>query len=126
MKRMRIAVAGCGSAGPAAATLLRRQGHEVVLFERAPECRPVGAGFLLQPSGMQVLAELGILKEVISHSAKVDRLHIVNPDGSTMLDLRYQQLGEGIFGAGLHRPVLLHYLMQAMDAAGVEVRWDWG
>lgn len=125
MKRMRIAVAGCGSAGPAAATLLRRQGHDVVLFERAPECRPVGAGFLLQPSGMQVLAELGILKDVISHSAKVDRLHIVNPDGSTMLDLRYQQLGEGIFGAGLHRPVLLHYLMQAMDVAGVEVRWDW-
>ena len=125
MKRMRIAVAGCGTAGPAAATLLRRQGHEVILFERAPECRAVGAGFLLQPSGMQVLDELGILKEVIAHAAKVDRLHVVNPDGSTMLDLRYEQMGEGVYGAGLHRPVLLHYLMHAMDEAQVEIRWGW-
>jgi len=104
---------------------LRRQGHEVVLFERAPECRAVGAGFLLQPSGMQVLDELGILSEVISHAAKVDRLHVVNPDGSTMLDLRYEQMGEGTFGAGLHRPVLLHYLIRAMDEACVEIRWGW-
>ncbi len=59
-KKLRVAIVGCGSAGPAAATLLARQGHEVRLFERASECRPVGAGFLLQPSGLAVLEELGM------------------------------------------------------------------
>jgi 2-polyprenyl-6-methoxyphenol hydroxylase-like FAD-dependent oxidoreductase len=45
--------------------------------------------------------------------------------GGTLLDLKYRELGEGNFGAGLHRPVLLHYLIQAMRDAGVEVRWGW-
>lgn len=122
-KTLRIAVVGCGSAGPAAATLLQRQGHRVTLFERAPECRPVGAGFLLQPSGMGVLAELGILKHVLERGARVERLHVVDREGDDLLDLRYAELGSNFHGLGLHRPVLLHYLMEAMLAAGVEIRW---
>jgi 2-polyprenyl-6-methoxyphenol hydroxylase-like FAD-dependent oxidoreductase len=62
IKRMRIAVVGCVTAGPAAATLLARQGHKLNIYERAAECRPVGAGFLLQTSCMAVLEELGIAR----------------------------------------------------------------
>lgn len=124
-EKLSIGIVGCGTAGPAAATLLSRQGHEVVLFERAAECKAVGAGFLLQPSGMVVLKELGILDEVLSHAAKVDRLHVLDVEGETLLDLSYQELGQGSFGAGLHRPVLLHYLIRCMRDAGVDVRWDW-
>jgi 2-polyprenyl-6-methoxyphenol hydroxylase-like FAD-dependent oxidoreductase len=120
---LRVAVVGCGTAGPAAAVLLKRQGHEVVLFERAEECKAVGAGFLLQPSGMVVLEELGILCEVLAHAARVDRLHVLNAGGNTLLDLRYQEIGPSHFGAGLHRPVLLHFLVESMKAAAVEVHW---
>jgi 2-polyprenyl-6-methoxyphenol hydroxylase-like FAD-dependent oxidoreductase len=49
---LKIGIAGCGTAGPAAAILLKRQGHAVTVSERAPECRAVGAGFLLQPTGL--------------------------------------------------------------------------
>ncbi len=122
LEKLRIAVVGCGTAGPAAAILLRRQGHRVVLFERAAGCKAVGAGFLLQPSGMAVLEELGILQEVLAHAAKVDCLHVLDADGSTLLDLTYRELGEGSFGAGLHRPVLLKHLIDAMHAADVETR----
>lgn len=122
---LRVAIVGCGSAGPAAAVLLRRQGHEVVLFERAPECGAVGAGFLLQPSGMEVLRELGILEPVLAHAAKVTRLHVLESTGETLLDLDYNELGPEMFGAGLHRPVLLEYLIRAMKDADVEVAWNW-
>lgn len=122
---LRVAIVGCGTAGPAAAVLLRRLGHQVVLFERAAECRAVGAGFLLQPSGMHVLEELGILDKVLAHAAKVDRLHILDRGGETLLDLHYRELGQGSYGAGLHRPVLLHHLIESMRAAEVEVRWNW-
>ncbi|RYD31286.1 MAG: FAD-dependent monooxygenase [Verrucomicrobiaceae bacterium] len=124
-EKLRIAVVGCGTAGPAVSILLSRQGHEVVLFERAAECKAVGAGFLLQPSGMVVLKQLGILDEVLSHAAKVDRLHVLDVDGDTLLDLNYQELGRESFGAGLHRPVLLHHLIGCMSDAGVEVCWGW-
>jgi len=123
-ERMRIAVVGCGTAGPAAAALLARQGHRVTLHERAPQCLPVGAGFLLQPSGMAVLEELGIAGEVLAKAARVDSLNIVHPDGGTLLELKYRDMEEGTFGAGLHRPVLLHHLMQSMAREGVEVKWN--
>lgn len=123
---MKVAVIGCGTAGPAAAALLAGQENEVILFERAPECRPVGAGFLLQPSGMEVLSELGILDPVLAHAARMDRLHVVDAKGGSLLDLHYSMMGADRFGAGLHRPVLLHYLIGAAVSAGVSMRWGWG
>ena len=120
---MKIAVIGCGTAGPAAAILLARRGHDVSVFERAPECRAVGAGFLLQPSGMGVLQELGILDEVVAHAAKVDCLHVTDATEKTLLKLHYRELGKDLFGAGLHRPVLLHYLIEKMKSEGIPVQW---
>jgi len=119
----KIAVVGCGTAGPAAAVLLRRQGHEVTVFERASECRAVGAGFLLQPSGMAVLRELGILEPVLDRAAKVTRLHVVKPGGRTLFDLDYEDLHPGCFGAGLHRPVLLDQMIGLMAREGVRIEW---
>jgi len=120
---LKIAIIGCGTAGPAAAILLKRQGHDITVFERAPECRAVGAGFLLQPSGMGVLREIGILDGILAHAARVECLHVLDATGKTLLNLHYRELGEGMFGAGLHRPVLLHHLIREMAAAGVDLRW---
>jgi 2-polyprenyl-6-methoxyphenol hydroxylase-like FAD-dependent oxidoreductase len=74
---MRIAVIGCGAAGAAAGVFLKRAGHAVTVFEQAPESRAVGAGFLMQPTGMDVLRELGIYDEVVSHASQVSRLHVL-------------------------------------------------
>ena len=61
---MKIAIIGSGTAGPAASIFLARAGHDVNLFERASKKEAVGAGFLLQPTGMAVLDDLGILRGV--------------------------------------------------------------
>ncbi|MFT5465735.1 MAG: 2-polyprenyl-6-methoxyphenol hydroxylase-like FAD-dependent oxidoreductase [Verrucomicrobiales bacterium] len=124
MNPLRIAIVGCGTTGPAAALLLARSGHEVEIFEQAPDCKPVGAGFLLQPSGMSVLAELGILDEVIDHGSKVRWLFCQTVEGRTLLDLHYEEIAKNAFGAGLHRSVLLSILLRELDAAGIPVRWD--
>jgi 2-polyprenyl-6-methoxyphenol hydroxylase-like FAD-dependent oxidoreductase len=121
--RLRIAIIGCGTAGPAAAAMLAADGHDCEVFERAPDCRPVGAGFLLQPSGMDVLARLGVLDDVLAHASRVESLHITKRDGGTLLQLAYREIGGGRFGAGLHRPVLLHFLMRAMERAGATSHW---
>ncbi|HBK45767.1 MAG TPA: FAD-dependent monooxygenase, partial [Xanthomonadaceae bacterium] len=49
---LRIAIVGYGTAGQALSVLLAREGHALDVFERAPSPGPVGAGFLLQPSGL--------------------------------------------------------------------------
>lgn len=120
---IRAAVIGCGAAGAAAAVFLKRAGHEVVVFEQAPECRAVGAGFLMQPSGMDVLRELGIYEDIVSHASKVRRLHVLEKDGRDLMELRYGELGDGYFGAGLHRPVLMGALIDLLEKEEVEIRW---
>ena len=120
---MKVAVVGCGAAGAAAGVFLKRDGHEVAVFEQAPECRAVGAGFLMQPSGMEVLTELGIHDEVISHASKVKRLHVLERDGRDLMELRYGELGGDMFGAGLHRPVVMGALIGLAEREGVEIRW---
>lgn len=47
MKSLRIAIAGAGTTGLAAAAFLMRAGHEVALLERYGEPQPLGAGILL-------------------------------------------------------------------------------
>ncbi|MEO1293636.1 MAG: FAD-dependent oxidoreductase, partial [Pseudomonadota bacterium] len=86
---MQIGIVGCGIAGMAAALFLARQGHAVTLFERFERARPLGAGFLLQPTGMGVLASLGLLPQILSKGAPIDRLHGRTTGGHLVCDLRY-------------------------------------
>ena len=71
--RLRIGIIGCGTAGQAASILLARQGHEVEVFERAPRVEAVGAGLLVQPTGMSVLRSLGVADEL----AEQERIFLV-------------------------------------------------
>jgi 2-polyprenyl-6-methoxyphenol hydroxylase-like FAD-dependent oxidoreductase len=115
------AVVGGGTAGAAAALLLARDGHRVQLFERVAEPGPVGAGILLQPTGMAVLAELGLLDAVLTHGAPIARLHGTTPGGRRVLDVRYADLAPDAFGLGLHRGALFELLWSALPTAGVDV-----
>ncbi len=119
---LRIAVIGCGTAGAAAALLLDRAGHEVTVFERVPEPGPVGAGIMMQPSGLLVLERLGLAGRVLASGAHVTRLFCETTHGRTILDLRYEDLAEGLFGVGLHRGVLFETLFDALRASNVRVR----
>ena len=118
---MRIAVIGCGTGGPAAALLLARAGHDVEVLERAPVLGPVGAGILLQPTGMAVLDRLGLLEEVLAVGARVERLHGETDSGRVVMDLRYGDLEPGLFGLGVHRGDLFAALHRALEAEGIPV-----
>lgn len=122
-KPLRIAIVGFGSAGAASAILLANDGHDVTLFERAPENSPIGAGFLLQPTGLAVLKELGIHDAVLRDTTVISQLHCINDRGATMLNLHYGELYPGIVGAGTHRTTLFKHLEDAVYKAGVNLRW---
>ena len=121
---LQVAVIGSGSAGPAAASLLARQGHQVTLFEKAPQMLPVGAGFMLQPSGMEVLKQLGCYERVIEETQQIDSLYCKTAKGKTHLDLHYRDLKEGLFGAGTQRAAFLKILLETCERDGVKIKWD--
>lgn len=114
MKRQRIAIIGAGTAGLSAAILLARQGHHIALFERAESLRPVGAGLLLQPAGLDAMAELGCLEAMKTYGQPVDALYGSTIEGRAIMDVAYRDLGDQIAGLGVHRAALCHVLDRAL------------
>lgn len=119
MKSIRIAIVGGGSAGPAAALFLKRQGHEVFLFEKVPKPSAVGAGVLLQPTGLQVLHELELGDFIESHGARVEALFSKNSHSKTLLDLHYGDIRPGLYGLGIHRGVLCEALFNSLSRQSI-------
>lgn len=115
MRRRRVAIVGYGTAGQCAAVLLARDGHAVEVFERVPRPGPIGAGFLLQPSGLQVLWRMGLLEAVLGHGAPVGRLFGDTPCGRAVMDMRYAGLDRRLSGIGLQRGALFSILASAYD-----------
>ena len=109
-RRLRVAIVGYGTAGQASALMLSADGHEVDVFERAPVLGPVGAGFLLQPVGLAVLWELGLLDDVLHHGAMITRLYGQTSQGRPVMDMRYGELDARLFGVGVQRGALFSVL----------------
>lgn len=109
-KQFDIAIVGYGTAGQAAAVYLARLGHRVRVFERSGKLGPVGAGVLLQPTGMSVLADLGLLDRALACAAPVHRLLGTNRAGRGVMDMRYRDLNPAWFGLGMQRGALFELL----------------
>lgn len=112
---------GAGFAGLASATLLARSGHRVTVFEKFADPKAVGAGILVQPTGLAAIRQLGIEDEILAHGAKVDKLYGVNPHGRRVIDIQYEKWLASSYGLGLHRGVLFNALWRAAQEAGVTV-----
>lgn len=113
----RVAIAGYGTAGQACAILLARDGWTVDVFEQCAVAGPVGAGLLLQPVGLRVLWEMGLLDAVFAHGRRIDRLHGDTPGGRAVMDMRYAGLDARLHGLGMQRGALFAVLDEALGGA---------
>ncbi|WP_162559104.1 NAD(P)/FAD-dependent oxidoreductase [Sphingorhabdus sp. EL138] len=117
-----IAIIGCGPGGLASALFLAQQGHQVTLFERFSEPRPLGSGLLIQPSGQQVLDSLGLLDRIRQLASPVHQLHGISVhNGRRALDMKYQNARHAVSALGIHRASLFETLMQAVKEAGIPI-----
>lgn len=123
MKQLDIGVVGAGPAGLATALFLSRSGHRVEILERFDTPAPVGSGLLMQPTGLTVLAALGLFDTIQSLGNRIDRLHGADAvSGRTVLDVRYDAAPGGRYGLAVQRAALFNTLHDAALADGIAIR----
>lgn len=104
------------------ALYLKRAGHRVTVFERFEEPKPVGSGLILQPTGLTVLADLGLLDDILALGARIDRLHGADAStGRTVLDVRYDAQRGRRFGLAVHRAALFGVLFRAARREAIAI-----
>ncbi|WGM32442.1 NAD(P)/FAD-dependent oxidoreductase [Brevundimonas sp. NIBR11] len=119
-----VGIVGAGPTGLALALMLVRQGRRVVVHERFDEPRPIGAGFMLQPTGLSVLDHLGLSERVKALGQPLE--HIFGREARrrrVVLDVRYSDLKsprpDGVNALGVHRAAIFQVLYEACLAEGV-------
>ena len=82
---MKIIIIGAGIGGASAGIALARLGHEVVIYDRMRENKPVGAALSLWSNGVKVLNWLGLADEVAALGGRMDDMaYIDGLTGETM------------------------------------------
>lgn len=117
-----FAIVGCGTAGLATAIFLARSGHTVTLFERFAEAASIGAGILIQPTGMRVLEELGLLASLSQSSSRIEALDGRTPADQRVMNIRYADIGDNTHALGVHRGNLFSLLHASAIDTGVDIR----
>ena len=102
--------------------MLADSGHAVTIFERFAEPRPIGAGLLLQPTGLAVLRALGLADEAMARGARVDGLEGRTHRGRSVLELAYADLHPKAHGVGILRSVLFELLHQRLLRSATHLR----
>ena len=122
---MRIVVAGAGIGGLAAAGLLRRAGHEVILLERSTAFGEIGAGIQIAPNASRVIAALGLADELAHIGTTAERAvyRRWEDDGEIMStpigNAHVERYGHPYYN--VYRPDLIDLLATGLD--GVDVRF---
>jgi 2-polyprenyl-6-methoxyphenol hydroxylase-like FAD-dependent oxidoreductase len=119
-------VVGAGIGGMASALLLARAGAHVTLLEKVDSSVAVGAGLLLQPNGLAVLAGLGLDAELERCGHATDTVALRRADGRVIASSTVPVHGPGLDHVLVVRRSVLHaILLRAVGAAGsgIEVRF---
>lgn len=120
-KALKIAVIGGGPTGSGAALFLTQKGHQVTVFERQANPKPIGAGFMLQPTGMLMLHKLGLLKKVSERATPINRLYGINENNKEVLDLRFDKLDNFKHSLGIHRGLIFKVLHDELSNQNITI-----
>ena len=125
---LKIAIAGGGIGGLAAALALSRGGSDVTLFEKAPAFTEVGAGIQLGPNVTQILQSWSLLDAVKRVATAPERVQVRSAITASLLgELRLGQVMAERYGAPyltLHRADLHGVLLKAVQQTSTALRTD--
>jgi menaquinone-9 beta-reductase len=124
LRAVDVLVAGAGPAGSAAAALLARAGHRVLLVERAEFPRDKACSEYMSPEAVRILDRLGVVADLEAAGAVPNRGTVVTAARGARLEGRFDRAGYRPFratGLSVARRLLDHRLALAAQGAGAEL-----
>jgi salicylate hydroxylase len=125
---LKVAIAGGGIGGLAAALALSRLGQQVELFEKAAAFSEVGAGIQLGPNATRVLQAWGLTDALLACSYTPERLQVRDAvSGRVLGELMLGSAMAARYGAPyvtLHRADLHGLLLKAVQQTAAVLRTD--
>lgn len=123
----KVAVAGAGVTGLAAAIQLAKAGVHVDLYEAKPELSALGSGISLQGNALRVFDALGAWDDIRAAGYPFEGLNLraPGPDAPIVAELPDVKTGGPDYPAamGMPRPALAQILLAHAQRAGVNLRF---
>lgn len=124
-----VLIIGAGLCGLGAAISIALEGHQVSVFESAPQLHQIGAGIQITPNGVRILRKWGIADGLASTAAAPKTLSIIRYDGQKVLAHRseYGEELETRYGEPtwcLHRVHFQKALAERARELGVRLLFD--
>jgi 2-polyprenyl-6-methoxyphenol hydroxylase-like FAD-dependent oxidoreductase len=116
-----VAVVGGGIVGMSTALFLKEL-FEVTLFERETDPIPLGAGIMMQPSGLHVLNELGVCEEVYRRGTLIEGFVGRNATGRVDFDINFEDHEGGIYGVGVQRGSIYYSLLKRVKESDINFK----
>lgn len=114
-------VVGGGPAGSTFATALAEMGHRVLLLDKARFPRHKACSDYINPAGVSLLGELGILDEALRMRASLMPGMIIHAPNGSRFTANYDKAEAGRAALGLSRYHMDNLLLNRAKAAGVVV-----
>ena len=123
----KVAIAGSGVAGLAAAIQLAKAGVAVDVFEAKPEVTPHGSGISLQGNALRAFGQLGAWDDIRAAGYPFEglKLRAPGPDAPVVASLPDVKMGGPDYPAamGMPRPALAKILFEHAQRAGASIRF---
>jgi 2-polyprenyl-6-methoxyphenol hydroxylase-like FAD-dependent oxidoreductase len=94
--KKRIIISGGGIAGLTVANLLQKQGHQIIVVDKANEFTQAGFLLSLKSFGVKIMEELGLGQHLLDASLPSDYMNFLDADGNLIRSVSYQKMNEQI------------------------------
>ena len=120
MEDFDVAIVGARCAGASLATLLARRGLHVCVVDKAQFPSETPSTHVVQPCGVRILGELGVLDALLETAVPLNRFTMINDDVRIDGPIDVEEFGAP--GLCVRRLTLDAALVDACSAAGADVR----
>jgi len=123
---MKIVISGAGIAGLTLGTLLKEQGHDVVVVERDASLRLEGYMMDFFGTGWDVAERMGLVDALHEIHYPIDAMDYVDAQGHTYLHLPIARVKDALKGkyTYLRRPDLERIVSERSQQSGVTIRFS--